>query len=259
MSAQSYYPSMQEIHKQTARDKYPETADIETSSNQYANRFSGPAGKWMLKVQEKATLAFVNDVPDTGILDVGGGHGQLTIPLCNKGHKMTVLGSDASCAHRIQTVIDSNQCTFIVGNVIALPFTDSAFGTVICFRLLTHCERWHILISELCRVASESVIVDYPVSFGLNAIAPMLFGAKKKLEGDTRTWRLFRRAEIINAFRKNGFEETGRYKQFFFPMVLHRTLKYPKLSAFLETAARLTGLTAAFGSPVISRMSRKRN
>ena len=29
---------------------FPETADIHTSSDEYATRFSGPAGEWMLAV-----------------------------------------------------------------------------------------------------------------------------------------------------------------------------------------------------------------
>lgn len=35
---------------------FPETADIETASNDYALRFSGEIGAWLLKVQEEATL-----------------------------------------------------------------------------------------------------------------------------------------------------------------------------------------------------------
>jgi len=34
---------------------FPETADIHTSSDEYATRFAGPAGEWMLAVQEKIT------------------------------------------------------------------------------------------------------------------------------------------------------------------------------------------------------------
>jgi hypothetical protein len=66
---------------------YPETADIHTSSDEYALRFSGPAGEWMLAVQERIALRMVRRFPDATILDVGGGHGQLALPLCRDGRR----------------------------------------------------------------------------------------------------------------------------------------------------------------------------
>ena len=57
---------------------FPETADIETSSDEYASRFSGEIGEWFLKVQEDATLGILAPFTQAKILDVGGGHGQLT-------------------------------------------------------------------------------------------------------------------------------------------------------------------------------------
>ena len=235
-------------------NNFPETADIETSTDQYAKRFSGKTGAWMLGVQEKITVNFVNNEHPESILDVGGGHGQLAIPLCNEGYKVTVLGSADSCRKRIENIIQDEKCNFLVGNVIDLPFADNSFDMVICFRLLTHCEQWPKLISELCRVSAGPVIVDYPTSQSLNKIAPVLFKAKKKFEGDTRTWRLFKHKEVINEFRKNGYAVKKKKGQFFLPMVLHRAIKSPIISAFLEGICRMFGLTYLWGSPVIVEM-----
>jgi len=236
---------------------YPETADIETSSNEYAARFAGPAGEWMLQVQEEITLGFLRGNPSATVLDVGGGHGQLAIPLSREGFRVTVLGSAECCRERIADIVDSGACLFVVGNAIDLPFPDRSFDTVISFRMLTHCGRWPKLIEELCRVATGSVVVDYPTSQSLNAIAPMLFKAKKKLEGNTRTWRLFHHAEVVAEFRKQGFEISRSRAQFFLPMVLHRTLKSRRLSAALEKICRGLFLTRRWGSPVIVEMTRK--
>lgn len=233
---------------------FPETADIHTSSDEYAMRFSGPAGQWMLDVQEKITLRMVRRHPDASVLDVGGGHGQLTLPLCRDGWRVTVLGSDESCRRRIQPAVDAGLCRFMVGNVIELPLPDNTFDVVLCFRLLTHCERWPELVRELCRVARQGVIVDYPTGQSLNAIAPALFGAKKKFEKNTRTWALFRHRQVIDEFAKNGFVPAETRKQFFLPMVLHRMLKCRALSAALEAVCRALGLTRLWGSPVIVRM-----
>jgi len=233
---------------------FPETADIHTSSDEYATRFAGPAGEWMLEVQENITLQMIRRFPGASMLDVGGGHGQLTGPLCRDGIKVTVLGSDESCRHRVQAEVDSGLCCFEVGNMIELPYPDNPFDLVLCFRLLTHCERWPELIRELCRTARQGVIVDYPTSQSLNAIAPVLFGAKKKFEKNTRPWRLFRHREVMEEFARNGFAPARIQKQFFLPMVLHRMLKSRKLSAGLECICRYLGLTRLWGSPVIVLM-----
>jgi ubiquinone/menaquinone biosynthesis C-methylase UbiE len=236
---------------------YPETADIHTSSEAYAGRFAGAAGAWMLDVQERLTRAMLEDYPGVEILDVGGGHGQLAVPLARAGHPVTVLGSDDSCRRRIQSELDAGRCRFLVGNVVELPFEDNSFDTVLCFRLVTHCAQWPRLIRELCRVARRAVIVDYPTSQSVNVIAPALFGAKKKVEKNTRTWTLFRHRQIHQAFAEGGFVLHRADKQFFLPMALHRILKSRALSAGLEGVCRALGLTALWGSPVIVEMRPK--
>jgi ubiquinone/menaquinone biosynthesis C-methylase UbiE len=179
--------------------------------------------------------------------------------MCRDGYRVTVLGSDESCRHRISTIVDAGDCTFQVGNMIALPFSDNAFDVVISFRLLTHCEQWPVLVSELCRVARKAVIVDYPTSQSLNVIAPMLFKAKKRIEKNTRTWRLFRHREVTDAFADNGYTRTGRRSQFFLPMVLHRAIKSRRVSAAFESLPRALTLTNRWGSPVIVRMEPTNN
>lgn len=243
---------------QTGSGHFPETADVETSSDDYASRFSGATGEWMLELQASITTAMLKGGPPpvASVLDVGGGHGQLAVPLCRGGFTVTVLGSSESCRRRISEIADSGKCTFVVGNVIELPFSDRSFDIVVSFRMLTHCSRWPKLIDELCRVAKYSVIVDYPTSESLNRIAPMLFKAKRKLEGNTRTWTLFRHAEVLREFAKHGFALQRRQAQFFLPMVLHRALNCRRLSVVLESFCRLICLTRLWGSPVIVKMVR---
>ena len=136
---------------------FPETADIETSSDDYATRFAGATGAWMLEVQERIATALLEKHPARTVLDVGGGHGQLAVPLCRAGYAVTVLGSAERCRRRVAAVVDDGACTFTVGNVIDLPFADRSFDAVLCFRLLTHCTQWPRLVAELCRVTRGPV------------------------------------------------------------------------------------------------------
>jgi SAM-dependent methyltransferase len=232
-----------------------ETADVETSSDGYASRFSGPVGAWMLAVQERAVRGLLGASDGASVLDVGGGHAQLALPLAEAGFRVTVLGSAAVCARRLQPAIDAGRVRFVAGDLLALPFPDRSFDFVVSVRLLSHCERWPQLVAELCRVARRAVVIDYPTLESINRVAPALFGAKRRLEGNTRTFTLFTHREVAEAFSSRGFPTAGRVGQFFLPMVLHRALRCRSCSSALETASRALGLTGRWGSPVIARFA----
>jgi 2-polyprenyl-3-methyl-5-hydroxy-6-metoxy-1,4-benzoquinol methylase len=233
---------------------YPETADIETSSDDYARRFAGRVGEWFLKVQEEATLGMLGEYPGARILDVGGGHGQMTGALVRRGFHTTVFASAESCRARISSYIDYGQVEFNMGNILALPYPDRAFDVVLSFRLLPHVNRWRDLIVELARVAGRAVILDYPEMRSINYIAPYLFRFKKKLEGNTRTYTCFNETDLLTAFRRHRFVCGDRFAEFSLPMVLHRKLNQPGLSARLEDGLRQIGLTNRIGSPVILKL-----
>lgn len=233
-----------------------ETPDIETSSDDYAARFGGPVGAWLLAVQEAATVELLAGLGGRRVLDVGGGHGQLTGPLLALGYEVTVFGSDPRCAGRIRPFLDGARCRFEAGDLLALPFPPRAFDTVLSYRLLPHVARWRPLVAELCRAADRAVLVDFPAVASLNVFTPGLFGVKRRLEGNTRPYALFREAEVLDAFARHGFRLTGRRAEFALPMVLHRALGSPRLSGSAEAACRRLGLTSRWGSPVIVRMER---
>lgn len=233
---------------------FPETADIETSSDNYASRFSGDIGAWLLKVQEKATLQMLSSYPNATILDVGGGHGQLTEAFIRNGHQVTVLGSAEVCQERIRKFTDQGLCDFKVGNVLELPFADRAFDVVVSYRFLAHVTQWKEFIFELSRVANHSVILDYPTVRSLNYISPLLFSLKKRIEKNTRPFVCYRESEIIEYLKTLDLFLDERCAQFFWPMVLHRVLGMPNVSRLLEGVTRQLGLNALFGSPVILKV-----
>ena len=236
---------------------YPETADIETSSEEYASRFSGEIGKWFLKVQEEATINMLAPFEQAKILDVGGGHGQLTGTLIEKDYTVTVLGSAEVCKNRIRELIDDNKVSFKVGDILDLPFDDREFDVVISYRLLSHVERWEKFLAELTRIASKSVIIDYPEERSFNALTPYLFDYKKVIEGNTRSYKIFREPDLMKVFNSKNFVRGSRFAEFFLPMVFHRKMNSQKISASVEAVFRSMGLTNLFGSPIILKADRQ--
>jgi ubiquinone/menaquinone biosynthesis C-methylase UbiE len=236
---------------------FPETADIETSSDEYASRFSGEIGKWFLKVQEEATLGMLAPFTQAKLLDVGGGHGQLTGALIENNYSVTVLGSAEVCKARIQKYLDNIKCSFKVGDVLNLPYDDQEFDVVISYRLLAHVEQWQKFLSELTRVASKSVIIDYPEARSFNALTPFLYDFKKNIEGNTRTYKIFRESDLLPVFGSKNFFRESKFAEFFLPMVLHRKLNSLKFSSSVEAISRFLGLTGLLGSPIILELNRQ--
>jgi SAM-dependent methyltransferase len=236
------------------RESEREDADVETSSEGYARRFSGGVGAFFLETQSATTLDLLGAWPRARVLDVGGGHGQITSPLVDAGYDVTILASTEACRPRVAPWVDTGRARFEVGDLLRLPFPDASFDVAIAYRLLPHVTRWPDLVSELARVARRAVLVDYPTSRSVNAASGFLFGLKKGVEGDPRPFRVFRDAEIVNAFAAKGFAPTGRRPQFFLPMALHRAMRTAWLARSLEGVAEALGLTRLLGSPVILRL-----
>jgi SAM-dependent methyltransferase len=232
-------------------------ADVESSSAAYARRFAGPVGRWFLDVQARTTLELLGARPGTSVLDVGGGHAQLTGPLVEAGCEVTVYASAESAGGRLQDWVRAGRVQFRWGSLLRAPWPDASFDAVLAFRLLPHVEQWRELLAELGRLARRVVIVDYPTTRSVNAVSDALFGVKKRIEGDTRPFRVFRDAEIEDALAAAGFAASGRRPQFLLPMALHRGLGLAPLSRAVEAAARAAGVTRAWGSPVILRAERR--
>ncbi len=243
----------------TNKEIYSQKADIETSSEDYAKRFSGKIGEYFLSVQSEITLKLLKKWQNAKILDVGGGHAQLAIPLIENGFDVTIAGSNESCRERLDKFLSPSTFRFYNCNLLKLPFDNKSFDVVTSIRLLTHENNWKLQISELCRVAKYGVIVDYPDIRSFNILYDLLFGMKKKFEKNTRTYRNFSRKGIIEEFRKNNFGSITIKPELFLPMVVHRAVKNVPLLKSAEKLFSMLGLTKIFGSPVILRAETNTN
>ncbi len=230
--------------------------DIISSGDAYARRFSGDAGRLFLDRQEQVVTDALADKRTVTVLDVGGGHAQLSGPLSALGHRVTVTGSIPACADRLTSDPRNAHTAFRVAALDALPFEDRAFDTVVAIRMMAHVEDWERFLGELCRVADRSVVIDYPDLASANALPFSTFAMKQKVEGDTRRYRNFTSSTLAGAFARHGFRVTSLERQFVLPMALHRALDAPAPLRLAERAAARIGLTRRFGNPSIMRADR---
>lgn len=236
--------------------------DVFTSSQGYADRFAGKIGQWLISLQNKAILKVLSGRSKKAqMLDVGGGHGQLIELAAELGLELhlSVSHEDAlsNLSKRMHNLGKDNlSYEGIVSDLFSIPCKDKSFFVVSSVRLLSHCDDWKRLVSEFCRLSSDYVVVDYPPILSSNIFYKILFPIKKILEGNTRTFTIFRHSEIDNVFLENGFKIKERIGQFFWPMVLHRKLNSVPVSRTLENAAALLGLVRLFGNPTIALYER---
>lgn len=236
-----------------------ENADVDSSTDRYARRFTGAIGRWFLEVQTGITLeALAGLPPGSTVLDVGGGHAQVAPPLIAAGYRVTVAGSDRSCGERLRPWTSTGRCRFDVVDLQHLPYDDASFDAVLCYRLLAHSVNWTRLVGELCRVAAHRVILDYPARRSVNIISRRLFDLKRSIEGvTTRQFALYGRREVAEAFEAAGFQVAEERPQFLLPMVLYRLARSVRFARAAEWPGRRTGLTRVLGSPVIVRADRR--
>lgn len=234
-----------------------EDADVETSSEGYARRFSGEVGRYFLEVQKEIALEMLAPFPGARVLDVGGGHAQLAGPLVERGFDITVAGSEEVCRERLDRNLPPGSFQFRACDLLDLPFADRSYDVAIAFRLMAHMPRWRDLVAELCRVARRAVVLDFSDARSFNAFYGPLFRWKRALEGNTRSFLLFKSDEVKAELARHGFGRPAVRRQFFVPMVVHRTLRSAGFSRTVERASGFLGLTRAFGSPVVLRTERK--
>ncbi|WP_095588109.1 class I SAM-dependent methyltransferase [Actibacterium ureilyticum] len=227
--------------------------DIASSTDDYARRFAGATGAWMLDVQRKAIADLMAPWPDASVLDVGGGHAQVTPPLMAAGHQVMALVSTDGAGDRLRRL--QPDANLLVGDINTPPLPDRSVDVAVAVRMMAHVIDWRAFVAQLCRVADKAVIIDFAVDSGANAFSSALFALKKKFEGNTREFASQARADVVACFAENGFAVDGQIGQFVVPMVVHRKLKSPGISGALEGLAR--PLAPRFGNPVILRATRQ--
>jgi ubiquinone/menaquinone biosynthesis C-methylase UbiE len=217
-----------------------------------ALRFSGPIGRLIAATQEREIAAFLAPVEGRRILDVGTGTGRAAIALAKRG--ATVTGVDASA--EMLSVAERRardagaRVTFVRGDAHALDFPDRSFDAVVCLRVLMHTPDWRASLHELCRVANDRVVFDYPSRRSVAAIQAITRRFAHRIRPSVEAYRVFAPRAIARALRAEGFNVTAEHRQFVLPIALHKRLNSESLTRGIESAMAGAGLLRLFGSPI---------
>lgn len=117
--------------------------------------FESPGGKVVSDIEKKICMNYLR--PDVGmrILDIGTGTGRLAKELIDRGAE--VVGLDLNVMQISQTStgfqgISTARFHGIAGDCQHLPFRDSSFEAIVCFRVLKYVPDYRLAIAEMGRM-----------------------------------------------------------------------------------------------------------
>lgn len=233
--------------------------DTFTSSEEYAARFAGAVGEWFLAEQARIVTGLLTRPDDAplSILELGGGHCQLTPTLVKLGHTVTVHGSDQISLQLSNSRFSDPRVNYVLAPVDGLSrsIANSSYDIVIAVRLIPHVVDWRRLLGQMAQIATKQIIFDFASSRSINFLSPLVFQFKRQVEGNTRPYFCHSSGEIRQELVKLGLPICREQGQFVWPMGLHRVLgkatKSVIPSRVLESAADVLRLRTSFGSPVL--------
>ena len=227
-------------------------ADPATAEGFDALRFGGPIGRLVAESQEQVIASFLTPIPGRHILDVGTGTGRAAIVLARRG--AIVTGVDASsemlAVARRRAAEAHVTVTFGPGDAHQLPFEARTFDAVTCLRVLMHTPGWQRALGELCRVARDVIVFDYPALSSAAAIQAWARRAALAAGADVEAYRVFSDRAIARVLAAHGFRVRDHHRQFVLPIALHKRLGSVAATERLESWLASLGLRSLIGSPV---------
>src|SRR5262249_6461458 len=152
---------------------------------------------------QAATVAdFVGRVQHRRILDVGTGTGRAALFFARGGADVT--GVDASeemlAIARERAGREGVAVRFQTGDAHALSLADRSCDVAVCLRVIMHTPDWRRVVSELCRVADQIVVIDYPSSWSTALVESIGRRALSTLGLSKEPYRTFSDRAIDEAF-----------------------------------------------------------
>jgi ubiquinone/menaquinone biosynthesis C-methylase UbiE len=231
---------------------YSVYADAAMAESFDAARFGGPIGRLVAASQERVIASFLAPLQGSRILDVGTGTGRAAIALAMKGAMVTgVDASDEMLTVAGRRAADAEVVvTFDRGDAHRLAYADQSFDAVVCLRVLMHTPGWRDCLSELCRVARERVVFDYPALVSGAALQAAMRRVAHAAGARVEAYRVFTDRSIRAALHTCGFRILDQHRQFVLPIALHKRIGSAAATERVEGVLESIGLRKLIGTPV---------
>jgi len=215
-------------------------------------RFGGPIGQIVAGTQARVITNFIGPIHGRRFLDVGTGTGRAALILAASGGIVTAVDAseDMLDVAREQAAAQSVAVAFQPGDAHALKFSDRSFDVVLSLRVLMHTPDWRQVISEMCRVADQLVVFDYPSRWSFAAFQAGLRRLTARFGAKTEAYRVFSQGQIARELTKHGYRVRAVHRQFVLPIALHKALGSRRFTLWVEQRFEDAGLLRVFGSPV---------
>jgi SAM-dependent methyltransferase len=215
-------------------------------------RFGGPIGQLLLETQERVLLQFLGDVRGRALLDVGTGTGRAALTLARAGARVTGIDASAEMLHVAEARSRSEGLgiDFMEGDAHALAFGDATFDAAISLRVLMHTPDWRVCLGELCRVARDRIVFDYPAAASVALIQSIGRRIGARLGRRVEAYRVFRYGDMVRELAQHGFRPARVHRQFVLPIALHKAIGSRRATEAIEGTLSAAGLLRVLGSPV---------
>jgi len=217
-----------------------------------AMRFSGPIGTLLAESQEQVIASFLGTIEGRTVIDVGTGTGRAALGLARRGARVTGVDASAEMLRvaRSRAAGAGLAATFEMGDAHRLAYGDRVFHAAVSLRVLMHTPGWRQCLSELCRVADDRVVFDYPAA--CSAAALQAFGRRVAAAAGrpVEAYRVLTWSDVKRAVEDAGFRVERVHKQFVLPIALQKALGSRRFTVAVERALAAVGLLRLLGSPV---------
>lgn len=231
---------------------YTVYADPATAQTFDRRRFGGPIGALLAGEQGRVIANFVGRIKDRTILDVGTGTGRAALLLARGGAQVTAVDASAEMLAVAKHRADEEHLAirFLPGDVHRLEFGDRAFDVVISLRVLMHAMDWRQSIAELCRVADQLVIFDYPSMTSFAMLQSLARHVTHALGARTEPYRVLRDSQIADQLNRSGYRVRSVHRHFVLPIALHKAIGSQRFTKVSRKISDRLGLLGLFGTPV---------
>src|SRR5262249_45631400 len=162
--------------------------------------------------------------------------GRAALLLAAGGGIVTAIDSseDMLDVAREQAAAQSAAVAFQFGDAHAIQFSDRSFDVAVSLRVLMHTPDWRQVIAELCRVADQVVIFDYPGRWSFAAIQAAFRRVIQAFGARTEAYRVFSRREIARELTRHGYRIRSMHRQFVLPIAVHKAIGSRRLTLWIE-------------------------